>query len=156
DIDGPAFIPRLAGQVQAVYERQPAPVSTLTTTNVSFDAAGNVTQTVQTAENSNDPSQTSTLRTVTSYATDPAGLFPAKAWRVTQSDGAGTVVADTVTVYDHQPEGTVGARGLVTGRSALALTSEQAATAYGAQQPDFASLGYHQRAGEDGWWASLA
>ena len=156
DIDGPAFVPRLTGQVQAAYERQPAPVSTLTTTNVSFDAAGNVTQTVQTAENPADPGQTSTLRTVTSYATDPAGRFPAKPWRVTQSDGTGTVVADTVMVYDHQPEGAVGAQGVLTARSALALTREQAAIAYGAQQPDFAALGYHQRAGEDGWWVSLA
>lgn len=156
DIDGPAFIPRLTGQVQAAYERQPAPVATLTTANVSFDAAGNVTETVQTAENPADPSQTSTLRTVTSYAADPAGRFPAKAWRVTQTDGTGAVVADTVTVYDHQPEGTVGTQGLVTARSALALTSAQTATAYGAQQPDFAALGYHQRAGEDGWWVSLA
>jgi RHS repeat-associated protein len=156
DIDGPAYIPRLTGQVQAVYERQPTPVSTLTTTNVSFDAAGNVTETVQMAKNPADPSQTSTLRTVTSYATDLAGRFPAKAWRVTQTDGTGTVVADTVTVYDDQPEGTVGGEGLVTARSALALTSAQATIAYGAQQPDFAALGYHQRAGEGGWWAALA
>jgi YD repeat-containing protein len=156
DVDGSAFVPRLTGQVQAAYERQPAPVSTLTTTNVSFDAAGNVTQTIQTAENPADPGQTSTLRTVTSYATDPAGRFPAKPWRVTQSDGSGTVMADTVVVYDHQPEGAVGAQGVVTARSALALTSEQATIAYGAQQPDFAALGYHKRAGEDGWWVFLA
>ena len=156
DVDGPAFLPRLTGQVQATYERQPAPVSTLTTSNVSFDAAGNVTETLQTAGNPADPSQTSALRTVTRYATDPAGRFPAKAWRVTQTDGTGMVVADTVTAYDGQPEGTVGAQGLVTARSALALTSAQATAAYGAQQPDFAALGYHQRAGEDGWWAGLA
>jgi len=156
DIDGPSFVPRLTGQVQTSYERQPAAVSTLTTTNVSFDAGGNVTQTLQTAQNPADSSQTSTLRTVTSYATDPAGRFPAKPWRVTQTDGTGMVVADTVTVYDNQPEGTAGAQGLVTARSALALTSAQAAAAYGSQLPDFAALGYHQRAGDDGWWIDLA
>jgi len=54
--------------VQATYERQPAPVATITTTNVSFDAAGNVTETVQTAENPADPTQTSTLHTVAKLA----------------------------------------------------------------------------------------
>lgn len=72
--------------------------------------------------------------------------------------GEGVRVSDTITTYDGQPEGRVGARGLITERSSLAITDELATEVYGAAagggaaQPAFATIGYHRRAGESGWW----
>jgi RHS repeat-associated protein len=156
DQDGPAYLPRLLAQTKETYERQPTPASVITTTNVSFDNDGNVTESVQTAATPADTAQTTTLRTVTTYAVDPAGRFPAKPWRVTQTDGTGTVIADTVTAYDHLPEGQVGAQGVITGRTALSLTDAQIMAVHGGSPPDFATLGYHRRGTEDGWWVTLA
>jgi RHS repeat-associated protein len=154
DEDGPAMVPRLVRTVHTTYERGAAPASVLTTTNLSWDAAGNITESVQTSEAPADPGATKTLRTLTRFATDPTGRFVNKPWRVTQLDGTGARVADSVTEFDGQPEGSVGPRGLVTARSALVLTDALAGEAYGTSLPDFASLGYHRRAGEDGWWTS--
>jgi RHS repeat-associated protein len=156
EIDGSSYIPHLMGQVETNYERTAEAVSSITTLNTAFDADGNVTRTVQTSNNPADPTQNKQLVTVTSYAADPARRFVAKPARVTQTDGAGTVLADTITVYDGRAEGVAGPQGLITTRSALAMTDAQAAAVYGADQPDFAALGYHRRVGEDGWWVTLA
>src|SRR5205823_5416014 len=47
-------------------------------------------------------------------------------------------------------------RGLITQRSSLALTDELAVEVYGLVQPPFATIGYHRRSGETGWWIHQA
>ena len=96
-----------------------------------------------------------TLRTRIEYAVDPTGRYRQRTARVRQDDGAGNVVADTLTFYDGLPFGEVGPAGLVTARHGLALTDELAAAVYGAQLPDFAALGYERRGEAPGWWIPL-
>ena len=86
---------------------------------------------------------------------DPTGRYRQRTARVRQDDGAGTVVADTLTFYDGRPLGEVGPAGLVTARHGAALTDELAAAVYGAQLPDFAALGYDRRGEAPGWWIPL-
>ena len=149
---GAVYLPRLIRTIQTNFERAAQAASIVATTHDAWDAQGNVTQTTQTVSAPADPAQTRTLRAVAQYAADPAGRFPGLPWRVQQFDGA-TLIADTVTEYDHAPEGQVGAQGLVTRRSALALPDALVADLYGAAPPDFAALGYVRRAGETGWWS---
>lgn len=151
-IGGPVYVPRLAVNIRGNFERAATAASIITTTNVARDANENITASVQTSEAVGDATQTLALRTETSFAADPAGRFVAKPWRVRQFDGAGALVADTVTHYDNAPEGTVGALGLVTRRLCLVLSDSLAAAVYGAALPDFAALSYFRRPGETGWW----
>ena len=157
DDDGPVVVPRLIASVKSTHERTAAALAVLRTETRSFDSSGNATESVQTTTQTADPVATRTLRTLTAYAADPTGRFLSRAWRVTQFDGAGARIADTITRYDDAAEGSVGQRGLVTARSALVLTDALATEVYGATTlPDFAALGYHRRAGEDGWWVDQA
>ena len=149
---GVIYVPRLISIVRSNFERSTAPASVITTTNIAWDTDGNVTESIQRSEAPGDASQSLTLRTVSVFATDPTSRFIAKPSRVTQFAGAGERIADTITEYDNAVEGSVGARGLVTKRSALALTDELVTTIYGAAAPDFAALGYFRRAAETGWW----
>ena len=148
-----SYRPRLVVSRRETLERQSAPAAVLTTTNLAWDADGNVVDSEQRSEAPGDPSQTLVLRTRTSFATDPAGRFAGRIWRVQQSDGAGTPLSDTITEYDGAPQGAVGARGLVTRRLSLVLTDDLVTGVYGAASPDFAALGYERRPGEAGWWA---
>ena len=155
DADGDSRVPRLVRTVREVLERQPDPAATIVTENLAWDAAGNVTDSRQTSSAPGDPGATKILRTTTLFAIDAAGRFPAKPWRVTQRDGAGTVIADTVAEFDGAGEGTVGPQGIVSTRSALVFTDAMVAEIYGAAQPpNLAALGYTRRAGEDGWWVA--
>ena len=149
---GQIQIPRLLSTVQSQLDRQPAPAAIVTTTNAAWDAHGNITDSMQTIEVPGDPGLTRVLRTRSTFATDPAGRFLSLIYRTQQSDGTGTIVADQITEYDGASEGTVGAQGLVTRRSALALTEATVAAAYGASPPDFAALHYFQRPDGPGWW----
>lgn len=153
---GPVDVPRLVTTVRSVLERAAAPAAMITTTNLTWDSLGNVTESIQTSAEPADPSQTKTLRTKTAFAQDPAGRFLARTARVQQFDGTGLLIADTITGYDNAPEGSVAAQGLVTKRSALVLSDALAAAVYGASLPDFASLGYYRRGGETGWWIDQA
>ncbi|MGE5617399.1 MAG: toxin TcdB middle/N-terminal domain-containing protein, partial [Candidatus Woesearchaeota archaeon] len=151
--DGGQFqVPRMLATVQTQLERQASPVATLTTANTAWDANGNITDSTQTIEVPGQPGATQVLRTRSTFASDPAGRFLSLIYRIQQSDGTGTIVADQVTEYDGAPEGSVGAQGLVTRRSALALTDATVAAAYGAAPPDFAALHYFQRPDGPGWW----
>ena len=87
---------------------------------------------------------------------DPARRFLGLPWRLTQFDASGEVVGDTITEYDHAPEGSVGTQGLVTRRTALVLTDALVADVYEDAPPDLASLGYFTRPGESGWWITQA
>ncbi|WP_375772131.1 FG-GAP-like repeat-containing protein [Archangium gephyra] len=153
---GTVHVPKLAGTVTSTFERAVTPVAVITTTNVTWDAALNVTETVETSERPGHPEESRTLRTLQSFAVDPAGRFLSKSWRTRQFDGSGGLLADTVTEYDHAPEGNVGAQGLITRRSVLVLTDALALEVYGADMPDFSALGYHRRDGVDGWWVTQA
>jgi RHS repeat-associated protein len=149
---GAVQIPRLASNSRANLERAATPAAIIKIRNVTWDANGNITESVQTSEAPADSAQSLTLRTRIDFATDPTGRFVAKVSRVRQFDGAGLLLADTVTQYDGLAEGLVGALGLVTRRSALVIGDELAAEVYGDSLPDFSTLGYFRRAGETGWW----
>ena len=131
------------------------PASRIETETVAWDADGNVLEQVERSYAAGAPDPVRTLRTRIEYALDPSGRYRQRTARVRQDDGAGTVVADTLTFYDGLPLGEVGSAGLVTARHGLALTDEQAAAVYGAQLPDFAELGYERRDEAAGWWIPL-
>ena len=131
------------------------PASRIETETVAWDADGNVLEQVERSFAAGVPAPDRTLRTRIEYALDPTGRYRQRTARVRQDDGAGTVVADTLTFYDGLPLGEVGSAGLVTARHGLALTDEQAAAVYGAQLPDFAELGYERRDEAAGWWIPL-
>ena len=147
---GSVFLPRLSRTVQTVFERAATAVSTITTTNNAWDANGNVTGVTETAASGSTTVQT--LRTTTTYATDPAGHFLSKAYRVQQFGGTGTIVADQVLLYDDAAEGQTGTQGLVTRRSSLAITDATVTAVYGTETPDFASYHYYRRTDSQGWW----
>jgi RHS repeat-associated protein len=153
---GTIWQPRLTKSVRSVFERMQSPSVVHTTTNISWDANGNVTDSTETHEAPGSGLPTPVLRTHCDFAADAQGRFISLPARTRQFDGAGTLIADAITEYDHAPEGTVGAQGLVTQRTALALTEAIIADAYGATPPDFSALGYFQRPGEAGWWVTLA
>ncbi|MEZ4684286.1 MAG: toxin TcdB middle/N-terminal domain-containing protein, partial [Caldilineaceae bacterium] len=146
------YVPRLASMRETNLDGATA-VSTIETTNLSWDAFGNVTETVQTCSSSTEHQ---TLRTVNDYATDPTGRLNSRLWRTRQFDTANLLVADTITEFDHADEGRVGTQGLVTRRSALVLSDALALDIYGADQPDFGALGYHRRPDGVGWWVILS
>jgi RHS repeat-associated protein len=149
-------IPKVAKTVQTSFERRAGPASVMTTTNAAFDANGNITDSTQTSEVPGNPELTKTLRTVNRYAADPSGRFTSRLCRVQQFDGAGTKIADTITVFDGAAEGSVGAQGLITRKISLVLSDALATQVYEAAVPEFAALGYFRRAGEDGWWVNQA
>jgi RHS repeat-associated protein len=146
------YVPRLAAMREINLDGARV-ASRITTTNLGWDAFGNVTETVQSSASDVD---SRTLRTVNAYAQDPNGRFNTRLWRTRQFDTADSLVADTITEFDHATEGQVGAQGLVTRRSALVISDAMALDIYGAAPPDFAALGYHRHAGSDGWWVLLS
>jgi RHS repeat-associated protein len=152
----PVHRPQLTTILRSTVERNIIAAATLRTDNVSFDANGNVTESVQTSQERGHPERAQVLRTRTSFAADPTGRFPAKPSRVQQFDGSNTVVADTTTEYDGLPLGQIGRQGLVTRRAALVLSDAMVVDLYGSSPPDFASLGYFRRSGETGWWVVQA
>ncbi len=146
------FRPRLVRQRETTLEGA-ATGTMVTTTNLRWDTFGNVLETVQA---SGSGAELVSLRTSTEYADDPSGRFVGRPWRTRQFDTTGALIADTVTEFDHAAAGTVGAEGLVTRRSALALTDDLAAQVYGDDAPNFAALGYFRRADSPGWWLTIA
>jgi len=143
---------RQLDSVVFALERGPNPYRVTHDRNLAFDPDGNVTLREQTAEDPRDPSLTRSMRTETSYASDPGGVIRGKPARTVQKDETGAVVSATIDYYDNLPEGQIGAAGLLTRLECLVLTDAAVAAAYGQDPPDFAALGYHRRATEDGWW----
>jgi RHS repeat-associated protein len=149
-------IPRLLTTTRTQFEREPDALAIIATANTQWDAFGNVTETVETASTLASPNQGHTLRTVLRFAEDPAGRFRSRVWRVQQFDGADTLIADRITLYDDMQEGSIGAHGLITKSSALVLSDPLVTGIYGNAVPNFAAFGYHRRPNEDGWWIDQA
>ena len=143
---GVTVVPRLQRAERLVFEGGAEPASRIVTEQLAWDAAGNVTEAEETSFEQGAAAPAARLHTHTQYADDPAGRFLQRPCRIVQTDGAGTLLADTRTEYDGLPFGQVGAEGLVTGRSSLALPDGLAADVYGSDQPDWAALGYEHRA----------
>jgi len=148
-------VPRLRATRRSNFERGATPATRIETEQLAWDADGNVTEARERSFTADAAAPDAELHTFTEFAADPAGRFRQRLARVRQTDGAGAVIAETRTEYDHLPPGQVGAQGLVTARAALAITDAQAAEVYGAAVPDFAALGYTRRDGVDGWWIEL-
>ncbi|EIV91293.1 toxin TcdB middle/N-terminal domain-containing protein [Frankia sp. QA3] len=150
--DSEIFAPRLLSTTVSAFERQPAPFRVTTDRSLAFDADGRVTEREQIADDPRDATRRRVLRTTTSYAADPAGRIRGRPARTSQLDGDGTVVSTTINYYDGLPAGQIGAAGLLTRIECLVLRDATVTAVYGASPPDLAALGYHRRAGEDGWW----
>ena len=148
--------PRLLATTRTVFERAAEAATRHVTANTAWDASGNITESLETSEIVGVAGSLKSLRTHCDFAADPLGRFISLPARMRQIDGGGTIVADTVTEYDHSPEGSVGIQGLVTRRTALVLTDATVAEVYGAAAPEFAELGYFRRPGEGGWWITQA
>jgi RHS repeat-associated protein len=146
------YIPRLQRSIRTTFERQSEPVGSITTENQAWDEFGNVTRSVETSLVAGRPELRRTLRTESEYARDPSGRFRQRVWRTRQVDGDNNVLADTITLYDNAPEGSLALQGLVTRRLSLAITDRQVEEAYGTNPPDFAALGYFRREDSSGWW----
>lgn len=144
--------PRLVQSVRTVFERTAGPVTRQTTVNTAWDDEGNVTDSIESSESVGGNEPLHVLRTHCDFAVDPARRFVSLPWRTRQFDGSDAIIADTVTEYDNEAEGRVGAQGLVTRRSALVLTDALIAATYGTAPSELPSLGYFQRPGEPGWW----
>jgi len=152
---GLTVVPRLRRSTRSVFEGAPTAASRIVTEQLAWDSEGNVTEAVEHSFVEGLAEPTATLHSFTEYAVDPAGRFRQRLSRVRQTDGAGTLLAETRTEYDHLPLGQVGAQGLVTARPAFALTDARASELYGAAMPDFTALGYTRRPGVNGWWVEL-
>lgn len=148
--------PRLEQTRTFHYERRPDPFRVLTTRNLAVDANGNVTDREELAQDPRDPTLDRGLRTATTFVTDPTGRFRRKPARTVQRDTTGVLLATTISYYDGLPEGQIGPEGLLTRQESLALPDALVTEVYGPTPPDLAALGYHRRAGEDGWWIDEA
>ncbi len=148
--------PRQRRMTTSVIEGGAAPASWIVTENLAWDENGNLTQSEERSyeSDSGPAAPTAVLRTSVEFALDASGRYRQRVARILQTDGQGEVLADTRTEYDGAPAGSVGAEGLVTARSALALPDALVAEVYGAEPPDLAALGY--RRGDGGWWIDLA
>lgn len=121
--------------------------------NLEYDKYGNVLLQQQKAFNPHEPSDSKTLNTRIFYAVSSEERFVNKPSRVIQTDESGRVVSLTLRYYDNMPEGLVGTKGLITNQEFLALDDETVRNIYSEDIPDFESLGYHRKDGEEGWWA---
>lgn len=158
---GRVYLPRLRRSIQTTLERQPQPAAQVVVENLAWDADGNLTDSVRTERTLVGPylppgSVEEHQRIIhADYVADANRRFISRPSRITERDGNGQPISDTVLEYDGLPEG-VGQQGLVTRRLALALTDEVVTAVYGADPPDLAVLGYFRRPGENGWWIQQA
>jgi RHS repeat-associated protein len=151
---GTVYLPRLETVTRSTLEREPDVAGQIVTTNTAWDEHGNVTDTLEVSTTHGKTQQS--LRTHIDFANDAAGRFLSRAWRVRQFDADDTLIADTITLYDGQAEGAVGAQGLTTTRSHLVLTDALVNDVYGSNVPDFAALSYFRRDDVAGWWVDQA
>lgn len=174
--------PRLRRSTTAAFEGAASPASGVVTETLTWDVHGNATSGREqafmaaplppvagpAARADIEPSTQlappvggalvleATLLTESKFAIDPADRYRSRVARVTQTDGAGHVVADTITAYDALPIGQVGVEGLVTSRHSLVLTDELVDAVHGVNPPDLHLLGYHRRQEGSGWWVDQA
>lgn len=180
--DDRIIIPRLRRSTKASFEGAASPASGIVTETLTWDGHGNATSGREqafiaaplpalagpAARADVEPSTQleppvggdlvlqATLVTKSVFASDPADRYRSRVARVTQTDGDGQVVADSITAYDALPFGQVGAEGLVTSRHSLVLTDELVDAVHGADPPDLETFGYRRRQEGPGWWVDQA
>lgn len=118
----------------------------------SFDANGNVTREERRGEGSVGAPLAGT--TQAEYAQDPAGRVRDRVSRIVQRDDGGNLLNETRNYYDGPvfeglPLGQV-TNGLLTRTEKVALHKSLASSTYGAHEPDFRALGYHDGEDQDG------
>ena len=152
--DGREFTVPLLIETRTMHFDKDAEVFRINSTeNLEFDKYGNVLLQQQKAYNPLEASDRKILNTRIFYAVSNEERFVNKPSRVIQTDESGKVVSLTLRYYDNMPEGLVGVKGLITNQEFLALDDETIQNIYSEDIPDFESLGYHRKDGEEGWWA---
>lgn len=148
--DRRVLFPHIEETTISTFERQV--VARIERRLFSFDASGNVTR----EERQGEGEEGAPLVTVTSaeYGQDPAGRVRDRVSRIVQRGGAGSLLNETRNYYDGPafeglPLGQV-TNGLLTRTENVALHKSVAASVYGAHEPDFPALGYHDGEDQDG------
>lgn len=150
-------VPFERGTREETWDRGSAPFAVREVDYLEVDTVGNVRRQRNRAYRPGQPTADQDVTTEVAFASGGVNLLAVPA-RVTQRGADGEVLGASVTYYDglaHTglPEGLVDV-GAVTRIEDLALTDETAAAVYGADQPDWESLGYHRLPGERGWWVT--
>jgi RHS repeat-associated protein len=149
-------IPFETRTLQEIWERGASPFSTREITYSEPDANGNIPSQRMRVVRARVAVPDQDITTESTFATNDESHITGLLARITQKDASGAILSVSITHYDgppHEglPESQV-AIGNVTRVDKLAIPDELAAAVYGADQPDFASLHYHRRLGEGGWW----
>lgn len=128
-------------------------------TDYSYDAFGNVTREhrrgfAPTGDHLGNPVERIEVQTDVTYAQNPARHVMDRVARTVRRDAAGNVLAEIRHYYDGPalnglPLGQVEA-GLLVRQEEIAITRADAAALYGADEPDWAALGYHEVTRVDG------
>ncbi|SDZ84294.1 YD repeat-containing protein [Nitrosospira multiformis] len=118
----------------------------------SFDASGNVTGEERRGEGGEGAPLIATTRA--EYAQDPTGRVRDHVSRIVQRDGDGNLLNELRHYYDGPafeglPLDQV-TKGLLTRTEKVALHKSTATSVYGAHEPDFPALGYHDGEDQDG------
>lgn len=155
-------VPYETETVESVYERAASSVSTQTITYAVPDQYGNIATQRNVAQRAGAAQPDLDVTTETTFAQNLAANIISLPARITQKLPDGTVVSAKLTLYDGAafaglPEGQA-TSGFVSRVEVLAFTDALAGALYGsgADLPDFASLGYFRRTGEDGWWIAAS
>ncbi len=138
------------------HQRTGAPVFTRTIDYLAYDDYGNISQQRQRSGRSGQTSYDQDITTTITFAQNIPKHIVSMPARVTQQISGGATIAAKIMTYDGPdnvglPEGQVDT-GFLTRVEVLVLTDALVSAAYDTQAPDFGALGYHRRAGEDGWW----
>ena len=137
-------------------QRTGAPVFTRTVDYLNYDQYGNITEQRQRSGRSGQATYDQDITTTITFAQNLPNYLVSMPARVTQRVTGGATISVKIITYDGPdnvglPESQV-ETGFMTRVEVLALTDELVTSVYGANAPDYARLGYHRRAGEDGWW----
>ncbi len=148
--------PRQTRVLEEQWERGTAPYAFREISYLAYDGDGNVLRQRERAWRAGGPDDLDITTTIT-FASNQTTHVLGKPARVTETDAAGTVLSTLLHRYDgpaHEglPAGQVTA-GFLTRLDKLAVPDAVATAVYGADQPDWAALGYRRLPGETGWWA---
>src|SRR5262249_8995074 len=135
-------------------ERRSQPFATREITYLEIDAFGNILRQRTRVQRAGVAEAGQDVATQVGLATNTETHVPWMPARVTEKDANGVVRSTAIPLYDGPPhaglpEGEV-TSGVVTRQESLAISDALAATVYGANQPDWAILGYHRLPGETG------
>jgi RHS repeat-associated protein len=144
--------------LETQWERGVTPAAFREISYVDRDEFGNITRQSTRTWRPGEAADDENLVTEATFARNDTAYVVALPARVAQFDAGGRVVALGITYYDGAPhvglpEGQVD-EGNVSRQEVLAVDDDEAAAVYGGAPPDWASLGYHRRTGEAGWWAT--